>query len=72
MSYDQAHNVLAGAQSPTIPSAPTTVEDTVFPVGPTGRVNVRIVRPPGATGVLPVVMYFHGGGWVMGDPNTHD
>ncbi|KFG66482.1 alpha/beta hydrolase [Microvirga sp. BSC39] len=72
LTYDQARNVLAGAQSPTIPSAATTVEDTVFPVGPTGKVNVRIVRPAGATGVLPVVMYFHGGGWVMGDPNTHD
>ena len=72
LTYDQARNVLAGAQTPTIPSAPTKVEDAVFPVGPTGKVNVRIVRPAGATGALPVVMYFHGGGWVMGDPNTHD
>jgi acetyl esterase len=72
LSHDQARNVLAGAQTPTIPSAATTVEDAVFPVGPTGKVSVRIVRPAGAVGALPVVMYFHGGGWVMGDPNTHD
>lgn len=71
-SYDRARNVLASAQSPAILSAPTTIEDAVFPVGPTGKVNVRIVRPAGAKGALPVVMYFHGGGWVMGDPNTHD
>jgi len=35
-------------------------------------VPVRIVRPPRAVGALPVVMYFHGGGWVMGDRDTHD
>ncbi|MGQ9369367.1 alpha/beta hydrolase [Azospirillum sp. ST 5-10] len=68
----EARAVLAGAQTPAIASAPTTVEDTEFPVGPTGRVKVRIVRPAGATGILPAVMYFHGGGWVMGDRDTHD
>jgi acetyl esterase len=72
LSFEQAREVLAGAQSPTIASAATRIEDTRFPVGPTGSVRVRIVRPDGATGVLPVVMYFHGGGWVMGSPDTHD
>lgn len=72
LSYEDARKVLAGAQSPAIPSAATTVEDTSFPVGPTGSVNVRIVRPDGAKGTLPVVLYYHGGGWVLGDRNTHD
>lgn len=72
LSYEEARNVLAGAQTPAIASAPTTVQDTSFPVGPTGSVQVRIVRPAGAEGRLPVVMYYHGGGWVMGDRNTHD
>jgi len=40
--------------------------------GPTGSVRVRIVRPKGATGVLPVVLYTHGAGWVFGDAHTHD
>ncbi|PZF66075.1 esterase [Curtobacterium sp. MCBD17_013] len=40
--------------------------------GPTGSVPVRIVRPQGATGVLPVVLYTHGAGWVFGDAHTHD
>ncbi|MBB2912091.1 acetyl esterase/lipase [Streptosporangium becharense] len=37
-----------------------------------GDVRVRIVRPPGADGVLPVVLYVHGGGWILGNAGTHD
>jgi acetyl esterase len=40
--------------------------------GPTGAVKVRIVKPRGATGTLPVVLYIHGAGWVFGDAHTHD
>ncbi|GIG29044.1 alpha/beta hydrolase [Cellulomonas marina] len=40
--------------------------------GPTGTVRVRVVRPPGATGTLPVILYTHGAGWVFGDAHTHD
>ena len=37
-----------------------------------GDVEVRIVKPSGATGVLPAVLYVHGGGWVLGNAGTHD
>jgi acetyl esterase len=37
-----------------------------------GDVRVRIVRPPGAAGALPVILYMHGGGWVLGNAGTHD
>ncbi|MGW1802077.1 alpha/beta hydrolase [Streptomyces sp. NPDC001984] len=40
--------------------------------GPTGSVRARIVRPAGATGDLPVVLYIHGAGWVFGNAHTHD
>lgn len=40
--------------------------------GAWGTVRARIVRPKGATGTLPVFMYIHGGGWVLGDADTHD
>ncbi|MEI5521103.1 alpha/beta hydrolase [Streptomyces brasiliscabiei] len=40
--------------------------------GPTGSVRARIVRPAGAGGVLPVVLYIHGAGWVFGNAHTHD
>jgi len=42
------------------------------PGGPSGSVRVRVVRPRGSTGVLPVVIYVHGAGWVFGDAHTHD
>jgi acetyl esterase len=35
-------------------------------------VPVRIVRPAGIVDVLPAVIYIHGGGWILGDRNTHD
>jgi acetyl esterase len=37
-----------------------------------GDVQVRIVRPAGAEGTLPVILYMHGGGWVLGNAGTHD
>ncbi len=40
--------------------------------GPTGDVRARIVRPRGATGPLPVILYLHGAGWVFGNAHTHD
>lgn len=40
--------------------------------GPTGPVPVRVVRPLGVTGPLPVVLYVHGAGWVFGNAHTHD
>jgi acetyl esterase len=40
--------------------------------GPTGQVPVRLVRPAGAPGPLPVILYVHGAGWVFGDAATHD
>ncbi|ARC58615.1 Carboxylesterase NlhH [Frondihabitans sp. 762G35] len=40
--------------------------------GPTGSVPTRIVKPKGATGTLPVILYTHGAGWVFGDAHTHD
>src|SRR5688500_11182610 len=37
-----------------------------------GEVKARIVKPLGSTGPLPVVLYVHGGGWVLGNAGTHD
>ncbi|SDG12689.1 alpha/beta hydrolase [Paraburkholderia phenazinium] len=51
---------------------PVTTEDLTLPIGPTGSVDVRIVRPLGASSALPAVVYFPGGGWSMGDRITHD
>ncbi|WP_210573135.1 alpha/beta hydrolase [Streptomyces sp. GESEQ-4] len=40
--------------------------------GPTGSVRARIVKPVGAQGTLPVIIYIHGAGWVFGNAHTHD
>jgi acetyl esterase len=42
--------------------------------GPAGRINIRIYWPPTNSddGTVPVVLYFHGGGFVVGDLDTHD
>ncbi|CAM5231930.1 alpha/beta hydrolase [Streptomyces griseomycini] len=40
--------------------------------GPTGSVRARVVRPAGAEGTLPVILYIHGAGWVFGNAHTHD
>ncbi len=34
--------------------------------------DVRVVKPVGATGPLPVILYIHGAGWVFGNAHTHD
>jgi acetyl esterase len=48
------------------------VEDRKVP-GPAGDIPVRIYTPVAAgADALPVLVYFHGGGWVIGDLNTHD
>jgi acetyl esterase len=38
-----------------------------------GRLRVRIYRPPGSVDrQLPAILYFHGGGWVMGSLEGYD
>jgi acetyl esterase len=73
LSYADARKVLEDAQaSAKVTKLPADVEDKVFPVGPTGQTSVTIYRPKGSKGASPVVMYYHGGGWVLGSKNTHD
>jgi acetyl esterase len=72
LSPADARSVLERAQSAPVGKPSAQIEDITFPVGPTGSVPVRIVRPAGTAQVLPVVLYFHGGGWILGDRDTHD
>ncbi len=37
-----------------------------------GDVRVRLVKPVDAGESLPVILYMHGGGWVLGNADTHD
>src|ERR671921_724719 len=46
------------------------VEDRTIP-GHAGRIRIRITAPAG-DGPFPALVYFHGGGWVVGSITTHD
>ncbi len=47
-----------------------TREGTV--AGATGDIPIRAYRPARTGGRLPLVLFFHGGGWTSGDLNSHD
>jgi acetyl esterase len=48
-----------------------SVADRAIP-GPAGDIPVRVYVPTTEPGPRPVLVYFHGGGWVIGDLETHD
>ncbi len=66
-----ARKVLADAQSGPVSKAPVDEEWITVP-SPAGDVRVRIIKPQGAAGMLPVIVYMHGGGWILGNAQTHD
>jgi acetyl esterase/lipase len=67
----EARKVLDDVQAAPIEKLP--VEDRWITVpADVGDVRVRIVRPSGAAGMLPAILYMHGGGWVLGNAATHD
>ena len=68
----EARAAVERMQSAPIGRPGADIQNGILSIGPTGSVPVRIVRPRGATDPLPAVMYFHGGGWVRGNADTHD
>ncbi len=71
MTPADARNVLNDAQSAPV-SKPPVDEEWITVPSPAGDARVRIVKPQGATGMLPVIVYMHGGGWILGNAGTHD
>jgi acetyl esterase len=71
LSPDEARKVLDDVQAEPIDKLPVDERWITVPAE-VGDVPVRIVRPPDAKGTLPVVLYIHGGGWVLGNAGTHD
>ena len=64
----------------TQPAAPEVGEVRELTAdGPHGAIPLRLYRPArrdgarlDARGALPVLVYYHGGGWTIGDLDTHD
>ncbi|AZD09668.1 Lipase [Pseudomonas chlororaphis] len=72
MTAKEARAVLVGAQAGvklTLPKADVS-QKTIDVDGQ--AISLTIVRPAGVKGTLPVFMFFHGGGWVLGDFPTHE
>jgi acetyl esterase len=54
------------------PSHVGDVTDMTVP-GPAGDMPARLYRPKNAgPGPLPILVFYHGGGWIQGDIETHD
>lgn len=60
-------NAQKGAELPSAEVSQKTIEADGF------TLDLTIVKPEGTGGtILPAFMYFHGGGWVIGDYPTHE
>ncbi|HEY6762620.1 MAG TPA: alpha/beta hydrolase [Baekduia sp.] len=71
LTPDEARKVLDDVQAAPIDKLPVDERWITVPAD-VGDVRVRVVRPAGAEGTLPVILYLHGGGWVLGNAGTHD
>jgi acetyl esterase len=71
LTPDEARAVLDDVQAAPIDKPPVDEHWITVPAD-VGDVRVRIVRPLDAVAPLPVILYMHGGGWVLGNSGTHD
>jgi len=70
LSPEQARVFFDQMQLPAPEVELDAVEDRQIP-GPAGEIPVRVYRPRSERG-LPALLYFHGGGWVIGSIESHD
>jgi acetyl esterase len=71
LDYPDARKVLDDVQAGPVEKLPIDEEWITVPAD-VGDAPVRIIKPQSAGGVLPVILYMHGGGWVLGNAGTHD
>lgn len=67
---DAARTVARDNKVSPYPEAKVMTKDIGIP-GPMGTLMARVYTPEGK-GPFPVIVYFHGGGWVVADINTYD
>jgi acetyl esterase/lipase len=66
-----ARKVLEDLQAAPVEKLPVDEEWITVPAD-VGDARVRIIKPAGSSGTLPVIVYMHGGGWILGNAATHD
>lgn len=73
MAPEEARAEFARRLSRTNPSPPEGVEAKDITItGPGGPLPIRLYRPAGGATARAALLYFHGGGFVVGDLETHD
>ncbi len=71
LSPDEVRKAFLELRLP-LPAEPVaSIENRMLP-GPGGDVPVRIYRPESAPTRAPAVLFYHGGGWVIGDLDSHE
>ena len=71
LDYATARKLLDDIQAGPVEKLPIDEEWITVPAV-VGDARVRVVKPQGAQGILPVILYMHGGGWVLGNAGTDD
>jgi acetyl esterase/lipase len=69
---EKARKVLDDLQAAPILKTPVAEDKWITIPAAVGDVRVRILKPNGVSGPLPVILYIHGGGWILGNSGTHD
>ena len=68
---DAVKGLLAKSGKSTAPDPAVSSTDRTIP-GPGGPLPVRIYTPKSGSGPFPVVVYYHGGGWVIANKDVYD
>lgn len=73
LSPEEARMFLVNLQRESHKHIDAEVADTTIYTGAEdGSVDLRIIRPLGNNEKLPLIFYIHGGGWILGNKETHD
>jgi acetyl esterase len=53
------------------PAPADVISSELFLPGPDGAIRARLFKPRDARQPLPIIVFYHGGGWILGSPETH-
>lgn len=72
LPVDEARALLEKVQDSPVEKLDADIKDEQWDLGEHGTINVRTLKPKNSTEKLPVILYIHGAGWVLGSAHTHD